>query len=304
MLTVSPMFSGNWNRGWRWTKMAKQSFFEYVKAAFNWKVNVPGMGHLPLNKILVGAGIVLGIGNPGFWFLTLALEMGYLWGLSSNKRFQRMVDMGTEVQSSRKWDQRQKRLLESLPPSDRDRYYQLLDRCASIIKLVSADEHNLGDLRVTELNQLAWMFLKLLGSRKKINFIISTTSLSDLEKEIAEVEAKLAEETEGSPLHRSLQGTLDIQKRRLDNLLEAEDSLKFVEAEMDRIEKQVTLLNEEASVSSDPEMLSMRLDSVMTSLSGTSQWMSEQSEYFGMLEDESMPSDLLHKSIEKRKVTE
>lgn len=284
--------------------MAKQGFFNYVKAAFNWKVNIPGMGHFPLNKLLLGAGIVLGIGNPGFWFLTLALEVGYLWGLSSNKRFQRMVDMGTEVKSTRRWDQRQEHLLENLPPDDRERYYQLLDRCAAIIKLVSADEHNLGDMRVTELNQLAWMFLKLLGSRKKINFIIATTSPEELEKEIKEFEAKLANEKEGSPLHRSLQGTLDIQNRRLENLLKAQDSMKFVEAEMDRIEKQVTLLNEEASVSSDPEMLSMRLDSVMTSLSGTSQWMSEQSEYFGMLEDESMPSDLLQKTIQKRKVTQ
>ncbi len=284
--------------------MAKLGFFDYVKAAFNWKTNIPGMGHLPMNKILVGAGIVLGLGNPGFWFLTLALEVGYLWSLSSNKRFQRMVDMGTEVKTTRRWDQRQEHLLESLPPGDRERYYQLLDRCASIIKLVSSDEERLGDIRSSELNQLAWMFLKLLGSRKKINFIISTTSMKDLEKEIKEIEEKLANETEGSPLYRSLQGTLDIQKRRLENLIKAQDSIKFVEAEMDRIEKQVTLLNEEASVSSDPEMLSMRLDSVMTSLSGTSQWMSEQSEYFGMLEDESMPSDLLQKSIEKRKVTQ
>jgi len=284
--------------------MAKLNFFDYVKAAFNWKVDIPGMGPFPMNKILVGAGLVLGIGNPGFWFLTLALEMGYLWGLSSNKRFQRMVEMGTEVRTTRKWDQRQERLLESLPPDDRERYYQLLDRCAAIIKLVSADDDKLGGIRLTELNQLAWMFLKLLGSRKKINFIISTTSLADLEKEIKDFEGKLASEKDGSPLYRSLQGTLDIQKRRMENLIKAQDSLKFVEAEMDRIEKQVTLLNEEASVSSDPEMLSMRLDSVMTSLSGTSQWMSEQGEYFGMLEDESMPSDLLQKSIEKRKITQ
>ena len=49
-----------------------------------------------------------------------------------------------------------------------------------------------------------------------------------------------------------MQGTLDIQKRRLDNILQAESSLKVIEAELDRIEKHVALLQEESQVSSDP----------------------------------------------------
>lgn len=282
--------------------MANQSlnFFDYVKAAFNQKANVPGLGHLPVNKILLGLGFVLGIGNPGFWFLTAALEMGYLWFMSTNRNYQKIVESSRLTLKTEAWGQKQSQILAALDPESMSRYHRLLDKCSSIIKAASNDGRDVDDFQTSGLNQLIWMFIKLLSSRKKMNHIIATTSLPDLEKEIDELTNKITAEPENSALARSLQGTLDIQKRRQENLIKAKENLKVVEAELDRIEKQVTLLNEEASVSSDPEMLSMRLDSVMNSLSGTSKWMSEQSELFGMIEESTMPEALLHHSLQKK----
>ena len=94
----------------------------------------------------------------------------------------------------------------------------------------------------------------------------------------------MAKEPETSPVYRSLKGTLDIQNRRLENRNRAEESLKVAENELDRIEKQVTLITEETTVSSDPEVLSVRLDGVIQSLQGTTQWMSEHGEFFSSLE--------------------
>ena len=133
------------------------------------------------------------------------------------------------------------------------------------------------------------MFLKLLASRSRIREILAQTSRGDLEREIEALTGKMAKEDPGSPVVRSMQGTLDIQKRRLDNLLQAESSLKLIEAELDRIEKHVTLLQEESQVSSDPTRLSDRLDGVMESLQGTSKWMAENDELFGSLEEVSSP---------------
>jgi hypothetical protein len=156
------------------------------------------------------------------------------------------------------------------------------------------------DLRVSGLNKLLWMFTKLLSSRLRIEAIISRTSTKELETEIESISRKMATQPETSPLRRSLQGTLDIQKRRLENLLRASESLEVVKAELDRIEKQVALLKEEASVSSDPEMVSIRLDGVMDSLSGTSQWMSEQDQLFGSLEESAVPDQLLIKPVRQK----
>jgi len=99
--------------------------------------------------------------------------------------------------------------------------------------------------------------------------------------------------TTTSALGRSLRGTLDIQKRRLENLLKARESLAITEAESDRIEKQVALKREELTVSSDPEMMTARLDGIVDSLQGTTKWMSDNDELFGQLEGGALSPELL-----------
>ena len=286
------------------------NFFDYVKAAFNQKADIAGLGPMPVNKMLLFAAAVLGIWNPGFWFLGIAAEALYLWLMASNKNYQTLVRASFLNQQREIWGGKQARVLRSLDPPSHERYDRLVDNCSGILKITGSDPYKPGDpgtpvkdLRVSGLNRLMWMFLKLLSSRLRIKAIISATSAQELETEIREISQKMAKEPESSPLRRSLEGTLDIQKRRLDNLLKAKDSLKVIESELDRIEKQANLLREEASVSSDPGLLSVRLDGVMDSLSGTSQWMSEQNELFGFLEERSMPDALIAKP-EKRKLKE
>jgi len=89
---------------------------------------------------------------------------------------------------------------------------------------------------------------------------------------------------------------LEIQQRRLENLVKAEESLRVIDAELDRIDKQVILLHEEASVSSDPDLLSVRLDGVMKSLQGTTEWMVQHNELFGSLEEQSIPKNLIEQA--------
>lgn len=280
------------------------NFFDYVKAAFHQKGHIPGMGLMPVNKMLFTAALVLGIWNPGFWFLGIAGEMLYLWLLASNKNYQKVVQ-GTKLsQQKAAMGEKQFQLLQRLDPSSRERYQRLAGNCFSILKITGGDlpdpETVQKDLRVSGLNKLLWMFSKLLNSRLRIEAIISRTSTKELEEEIQEISQKMTKQPETSTLRRSLQGTLDIQKRRLDNLLKAKESLEVVDAELDRIEKQVALLKEEASVSSDPELVSIRLDGVMDSLSGTSQWMSEQDELFGSMEESTVPDQLLYKPVSEK----
>ena len=77
---------------------------------------------------------------------------------------------------------------------------------------------------------------------------------------------------------RTLQGTLDIQKARLDNYNKNLDRIRFAEAELDRIEKQVSLIAEEVVVGKNAEHWSRILDGVVQSIQGTTQWMADNSE--------------------------
>jgi hypothetical protein len=276
-------------------KQRALSFWDYVKAAYHLKMKIKGLGYLPVNKLcLIGFGI-LGLGNPGFWFVGAAYEIGYLLFLSGSDRFQKVVD-GTQIMAEKQvWTQKQSDIYANLDEDSQERFKNLVSNCEKILRSteVALGKSDSDDVRKRGLSELAWMFLKLLFTRIKIYDILATTSKKEIQEEIKQIEAKISKENEASALFRSLQGTLEIEKRRFDNIQKAEDNLKVIESELERIEKQVNLINEEASVSSDPDLVSVRLDGVMQSLQGTSKWMSEHKEIFASIEDATVPKDLL-----------
>ncbi|MCU0606360.1 MAG: hypothetical protein MUF78_02790 [Candidatus Edwardsbacteria bacterium] len=278
------------------------NFIDYVRAAFRWRVRVPGLGHLPLNILAVAGFAILGFGNPAFWLLGLAGEVAYLLWLAGSERFQKLVQ-GTQILRQRAlWQARQDNIYANLDGTSQGRYRRLLQDCALILKNTEtlAVKPGSEDLRSGGLNQLIWLFLKLLYSKIKIRDITEQVSRGELEADIAKLSAKLSRESENTAIFRSLQGTLEIEKKRLENLVKADDSLTVIDAELDRIEKQVTLLREEASIASDPDTVSVRLDGVMQSLQGTNKWIAEHNELFGGLDESEMPRNLLEASLKQR----
>ena len=206
------------------------------------------------------------------------------------------------LEERQRWQARQENLFENLDLESQSRYLNLVENCRNILKNTQALNPGtaLEDLRSGGLSQMAWMFLKLLYSKIRTRTIVDRVKAPDLEAEIKRIEEQLAREAEGSAMHRSLMGTLEIQRKRLENLSKAKDSLKVIEAELNRIEHQVRLLNEEASMASDPESLTIRLDGVVQSLDGTNRWMSEHGELFGGLEEAAMPQDLLEMPVRQK----
>ena len=276
-------------------------FWDFLKAAFAWRVPIKGLGHLPINLILLPVFAVLGILNPGFWLLGGAVEMIYLFVLAGNPRFQNLV-RGMKLSQRPagiplKDVEKQARLIASLDAGGRTRYQAIFQSCSSILQTADSSSGPVGstELKSGGLAQLLWIFLKLLVSRQRIAAILSQTSPKDIEGEIASTTTRLSSESESSPMYRSLKGTLEIQQKRLDNIQKAAESLKVTEAELERIEKQVALMREEVSVSSDPELLSVRLDGIVDSLQGTTKWMTEHDELFSQLDSDTLPPELLAK---------
>jgi len=266
------------------------NYWDYVKAAFHLRVPVRGLGALPINKLaLWGAGI-LGIAHPGFWLLGLALESAYLLYVPSDPRFQNLT-LGLELQKAQQaFGTSQTQVLSSLPPAMRTRFVALEASCQSLLgQARRLGAIGMADLKSDELSQLSWIFLKLLASRQRISEVLAQTSRRDLQNDTKRIEDQVKKEPENSPLAKSLGSTLEIQKRRLEILDRAEEGLKVVDAELDRIEKQVTLLGEETAITSDAAVLTSRLDAVMQSLQGTSEWMTQNAELFGSLDDKSPP---------------
>jgi len=263
-------------------------YLDYVKAAFRRPVRLPLLGRMPLNPMALTALGVLGLANPGFWFLGAAFEIGYLGLLASSARFQKLVQGERLLERQQGFEGRVQATHAALSPAARVRYLRLLSECGKILGIAPGGGEEtsgtLDDQRAGGLNQLLWLFLRLLASRETISSNIDQVGRVDVEREVADVRERLerAEKAEqDSALARSLQATLDIQQKRLDNLVKARKSLEVIDAELERIEQQVNLIREETAVSGNPELLSARLDAVTDTLGETSSWVDQNAEFLG-----------------------
>jgi hypothetical protein len=264
----------------------KPGFFEYVTAAFN--ARPWGMFVAP-NWVGVAAFGLLGLTNPGFWVLGAGLELGYLLTLATNGRFQRTVALRPATAAQAEWNVRIQRLLSRLATSDRARYNGLAERCRSIIDLQThggADQPHGLESQADSMGRLSWMFLRLLVARRTIASVLNEGDEEDvLHSRIASLQRQSADDTAPADLRRSLSGQLEILTQRLAQREDARRKLAYTEAELARIEQQVELIREQAALSTDPEVLSRRIDEIAATLGGTGQWIRDQQQVYGAMED-------------------
>jgi hypothetical protein len=265
---------------------AKPGFFDYVTAAFN--ARPIGMFVAP-NWIGLAAFGLLGLADRGFWVLGAGLELGYLLTLATNTRFQRTVSNKPLDASRAEWNQRIQTVLGRLDPTDRRVYDALSERCRSIIdlQLQNGDETPHGlETQADGLGRLSWMFLRLLLARRTIATVLGGThNDAELQKKIAALERQQQQPGLSEELSRSISGQLDILRQRREQRTSGDRKLAYIEAELERIQQQVELIREQAALSTDPELLSRRIDEITSTLGSTGQWIREQQQVYGAMED-------------------
>jgi hypothetical protein len=259
------------------------SYWDYVKAAFWRPVRTRILGAMPLTQMLLVSFGLAGFVNPGFWLLGLAAIVALVGGRSSSARFQKLVEGQRLLARAESAEDRMKAAYERLEPASQSRYRALVVVCREILGLGSggAGAGGAADFRTGNLNQMLWLFLRLLASREAITDTLARVDRGQLEAGVEVLKTRLAAAGDpDAPLARSLRATLEIQERRLANLETAANNLAVVDAELERIEHQVRLVREESAVSRSPEGLSARLDAVSASLGETSRWMDQHAELF------------------------
>lgn len=258
----------------------RMTYWDYVKAAF-WKpVRSRVLGAMPLTQMLLASFGLAGFINPGFWLLGLAGVVAFVGGRSASERFQKLVEAERLQARSVNAEDRMKLAYDRLQPASQARYRALVVVCREVLGLGAASgEGGLTDFRAGNLNQMLWLFLRLLASRESITDTIARVDRRQLESGLESLKSRLAAagDPEGA-LARSLRATLEIQEKRLANLDSATNNLAVIDAELERIEQQVRLVREESAVSRSPEALSARLDAVSSTLSETSRWMDQHSD--------------------------
>jgi hypothetical protein len=261
----------------------RPGLWQYVKAAFN---------------------------EPGVWVLGAGLELGYLSLLATNARFQRLVGGAASAGAAQFSGQKVQQSLASLSPNDKERYRLLELGCQSILQL---QFHGAADapgyrMQAEALGRLTWMYLRLLVTRQSIQNVLLApaaprpgeprrntppplpTMAPDgesrlLQGRLADLKARLSDQTLTEDLRRSLTSQADLIQQRLDRRATAANKLAYIDAELTRIEQQVELIREQAVLSTDPESFSQKIDEIGATLSGTGEWIAEQQRVLGAMND-------------------
>jgi hypothetical protein len=245
--------------------------WRYVKEAFFVRVPVPALGDLPVNVMAVAGFGILGLANPGFWLLGVAVEVGVLSSLAFNRRFQRIVDGRALLTSDRDTVRARQSLIDGLPPASKQRLTALSAKCTKVLTLYQAARADGVTLEGNReaLRNLEWIYLKLLVAESHLRSNASGEDEKQLQRRIGELEADLQKQPESQSLRESKSSTLEILKKRLALWRRREQSVDEICSDLVRIEAQVDLLVENAALEGRPQATDVEIQLATELVGGT-----------------------------------
>lgn len=261
----------------------------YLAAAFNARpLGMP----VPPNWFVLAAFALLGaLINPGFWLIGAGVEGLYLWTLSRNERFRATVDANAGQSN---WDSRYQSMVAPLDAGAREVQTAMERQAAEIVQIlarVGANESQIDDVR-----QMAWLHLKLLAARASLIQVISVAadeqrSMDEQEQRVA---ARLKRDADDE-LRRSLEQQLQVIQSRRAAHADAKRRRELVDAELERLRQQISLVREQALLATDEHSVRQSLDALSASLNEANRWLKDQRELFAGLDDltDEPPPELL-----------
>jgi hypothetical protein len=261
-----------------------------LAAAFNAR---PFGMPIPLNWFGIAAFSLLGFFvNPGLWLIGAGLEGLYLWALSRNPRFRALVD-AEDGRSD--WDSRYSSLVALLDNPAREAQTAIERQASEIVSLltrIGSTSTQIGDVR-----QMAWLHLRLLAARASFLQVIAAAGRESdsLREQERRIDARLKHDADDE-LRRSLEQQLAVIRSRRAAHADAEKRRELVDAELDRLRQQVSLVREQALLATDEQSVAQSLDALSASLNEANRWLRDQRELFAGLDtftDEGPPPELL-----------
>jgi len=232
--------------------------WRYLKSAFLVNVDVPALGRVPLNLLLVAGFVILGFAQPAFWFLGAAVEAGLVTALAFNPRFQKYVESQHLQITKNDLDAQRQGLVQMLSPKTRSRLANVSAKCKRILDVFNSQraEDFILDSNRDALDSLQWVYLKLLVAQHYLQEPTSDETEQSLETKVGALESDLNSPEETESLRQSKAATLAILKKRLLNIHRKEQSLEEIDSDLTRVEAQIDLILENATMQGKPQTIS------------------------------------------------
>lgn len=256
----------------------------YLLAAFNAK---PFGMPIPPNWFGLAAFGLLGVFlTPGFWLLGAGLEVAYLAALSGSQRFRNVVDAGAlqKQQVEDPVDKRYREFLDKLSPSEQRRHQQVEGRAREILTTLKASP--MMSTHADSLEQLVWLHLRLLAARQAIARVVQTAQQerAQLAAQEEQIRKRLTSTEIGAELRRSLEQQVAVIDQRQEAHTNADNRLEHVEAELSRIDQQISLIREQALLATDEGSIGSSLDALAASFNEANRWLNNQRDLLGVFE--------------------
>lgn len=238
--------------------------WRYVREAFWARAAVPLAGGLPLNVLAVTGFGILGFAEHALWLVGLGLETAYLYAVSTNGRFQKVVDARDHERLRQTGERDRQDLLVQVSPEGRARLEKLEGKLTAIAALyrTNSSDNLLLDSNLDALQKLSALHRRLLVAER----YLQTASSQVDDKALTQQEATLARElaTGGESLSASLreskQATLELTRKRVANMRRRAASLAEIASDLERIEAQVDLALEDAGLEGKPSVAASNLN--------------------------------------------
>ena len=246
--------------------MAGTGIFDYIREAFK----------VPYNLILLTGGLLAGVitFHPEVvWPMVGALEILYLLGVAQHPRFQNLVQAKraaaeaevTAAQAgepvARDADPRAARSFREGPGAVRG--------AAALARPVARRRparRLFGEEQTESVNKLLWAFLRALAHEQVVATFSTPARRSEMEESLGRVEQEKAKPDLSETMRTALGESVEVLKKRLENLGHAEENLQNLRARLLRIENSILLIQEQALTRSDPSFIEAEVQAATAGL--------------------------------------
>ena len=261
---------------------------------------------------LLALGAAAGFSIIGGWVdmvipIALAFEILYLAALSTNERFQTIVDatiLQTATEEKKAAGARSPEdFLRELGRQDRESFERLRRICLDLshistrVKGGADPDPGVLEMRLESINRLLWLYLKMLYSKKSLESFFSNIDQQEIVKQQKSVHERieaLGPESEDTPkeaqYRKSLSDTYSTAAMRLKNYQSVKDTYEFILLEIERMYSKISGIAEMSVSQEDPQTISHEIDVVSTSTMQTQKAMRDLESITGFaFEDSETP---------------
>jgi hypothetical protein len=161
--------------------------WRYFQKAFWARPQIPGLGRVPVNALLLAGFGILGFGHEAFWFMGAGLEAAYLAALVTNERFRAWVDAVRLETAATSESSESQAILPTLSKARQDRHRKVQSTIEETFRFYRKSDVGevLAETNRAALDQLSLFHLKLLAAEQSLDDLRASTNEERLRNEIA-----------------------------------------------------------------------------------------------------------------------